>query len=484
MELRDYLRILYANWVLILGTTLIGVASAAALSYFTTPTYEAQAKAYVSVRTDSQASSDLLQGSNFAQQNMATFAELATTESVLVPVAEELELDQSQAALAEKINVVAPAESTLLNITVSDEDPERAAEIANGVATQLEILVEQELEAPQDEENASPVQIDTVESATAPTDPVSPRVPVNILLGLLLGVGVGIGIAILRHVLDTRIRSIEDIQAITNAPILGRIVDDSQAQKKPLIVHLDPKHPRAEAFRALRTNLQFLDVDEGSKTYVVSSAGPGEGKSTVATNLAVALAETGLRVGLVDCDLRKPRVDTYMGLEGGVGLTDVLIGQADLPDVLQQWGHSELYVLPAGRVPPNPSELLGSESMQDTLDELSQRMDIIIIDAPPMLMVTDAVVIGAKTQGVILVAAVGSTHQESLEAAVDTLKTAHVPLRGVVAKRLPAKGPGRYAYGTYAYAYADDDEGETSTTQERTTPRKLAGRRTTRGVRG
>ena len=484
MELRDYLRILYANWVLILGTTLIGVAAAAALSYFTTPTYEAQAKAYVSVRTDSQASSDLLQGSNFAQQNMATFAELATTESVLVPVAEELELDQSQAALAEKINVVAPAESTLLNITVSDEDPERAAEIANGVATQLEILVEQELEAPQDEENASPVQIDTVESATAPTDPVSPRVPVNILLGLLLGVGVGIGIAILRHVLDTRIRSIEDIQAITNAPILGRIVDDSQAQKKPLIVHLDPKHPRAEAFRALRTNLQFLDVDEGSKTYVVSSAGPGEGKSTVATNLAVALAETGLRVGLVDCDLRKPRVDTYMGLEGGVGLTDVLIGQADLPDVLQQWGHSELYVLPAGRVPPNPSELLGSESMQDTLDELSQRMDIIIIDAPPMLMVTDAVVIGAKTQGVILVAAVGSTHQESLEAAVDTLKTAHVPLRGVVAKRLPAKGPGRYAYGTYAYAYADDDEGETSTTQERTTPRKLAGRRTTRGVRG
>ena len=484
MELRDYLRILYANWVLILGTTLIGVAAAAALSYFTTPTYEAQAKAYVSVRTDSQASSDLLQGSNFAQQNMATFAELATTESVLVPVAEELELDQSQAALSEKINVVAPAESTLLNITVSDEDPERAAEIANGVATQLEILVEQELEAPQDEENASPVQIDTVESATPPTDSVSPRVPVNILLGLLLGVGVGIGIAILRHVLDTRIRSIEDIEAITNAPILGRIVDDSQAQKKPLIVHLDPKHPRAEAFRALRTNLQFLDVDEGSKTYVVSSAGPGEGKSTVATNLAVALAETGLRVGLVDCDLRKPRVDTYMGLEGGVGLTDVLIGQADLPDVLQQWGHSELYVLPAGRVPPNPSELLGSESMQDTLDELSQRMDIIIIDAPPMLMVTDAVVIGAKTQGVILVAAVGSTHQESLEAAVDTLKTAHVPLRGVVAKRLPAKGPGRYAYGTYAYAYADDDEGETSTTQERTTPRKLAGRRTTRGVRG
>lgn len=481
MELRDYLRILYANWLLILGTTLLGVAVAAALSYLATPAYEAETRAYVSVRTETQASGDLLQGSNFAQQNMATFAELATTESVLTPVTEELGLNRTEAELAEQVSVTAPADSTLLNITVTDEDPELAAAIANEVGTQLKTLVEEDLESPQGDEDASPVQINTVQSAAAPSDPVSPRIPVNILLGLLLGFAVGVGIAILRHVLDTRIRSLEDIEAITDAPILGKIVDDPQAHKKPLIVHLDPKHPRAEAFRTLRTNLQFLDVDEGPKTYVISSAAPGEGKSTVSTNLALALAETGLRVGLVDCDLRKPRIDTYMGIEGAVGLTDVLIGRADLSDVLQRWGRSELYVLPAGQVPPNPSELLGSESMQQTLDTLAKSMDIVIIDAPPMLMVTDAVVVGAKTQGVILVAAAGSTHQQSLEAAVETLETAHVPLRGVVAKRLPTKGPGRYMYGSYTYAYEEDDV--TLTDQDRAAPRKAkaGGRRATRG---
>jgi capsular exopolysaccharide synthesis family protein len=481
VELRDYLRILYANWVLILSTTIIGVIAAAALSYFATPTYEAQSKAYVSVRTDTQASGDLLQGSNFARQNMATFAELATTESVLTPVSEELELDRSNAELADQLNVTAPADSTLLEITVSDEDPELAAQIANEVGSQLKTLVEEELESPQGDEDASPVQINTVQAATAPTDPVSPRIPVNILLGLLLGFAVGVGIAILRHVLDTRIRSLEDIEAVTDSPILGRIVDDPQASKKPLIVHLDPKHPRAEAIRTLRTNLQFLDVDEGPKTYVISSAAPGEGKSTTSVNLALALAESGLRVALVDCDLRRPRVDTYMGIEGAVGLTDVLIGRADLSDVLQRWGRSELYVLPAGQVPPNPSELLGSDAMQQTLDLLSKSMDVVIVDAPPVLMVTDAVVVGAKTQGVILVAAAGSTHQQSFESAVDSLETAHVPLRGVVATMLPTKGPGRYMYGTYAYAYEEDDV--TLTDAGRRPPRKSSGRRANKGLR-
>lgn len=484
MELRDYLRILYANWVLILGMTLLGLAAAAALSYLATPAYEAQSKVYVSVRTDTQASGDLLQGSNFAQQNMATFAELATTESVLNPVAEELELDRTDAELAEQVNVTAPADSTLLDITVTDEDPELAAALANEVGAQLKTLVEEELESRQGDADDSPVQINTVQSAAVPSDPVSPRVAVNLLLGLLLGFAVGVGVAILRHVLDTRIRSLDDIEAITDAPILGKIVDDPQAHKKPLIVHLDPKHPRAEAFRTLRTNLQFLDVDEGPKIYVISSAAPGEGKSTVSTNLAVALAETGLRVALVDGDLRKPRVASYMGIEGAVGLTDVLIGRADLSDVLQRWGRAELYVLPAGQVPPNPSELLGSEAMHQTLDILAKSMDVVIVDAPPMLMVTDAVVIGAKTQGVILVAAAGSTHQQSLEAAVETLETAHVPLRGVVAKRLPAKGPGRYMYGNYSYAYEEDDV--TLTTQDRTPPprrAKTSSRRATRGHR-
>ncbi|MDN6173712.1 MAG: polysaccharide biosynthesis tyrosine autokinase [Yaniella sp.] len=482
MELRDYLRILYTNWVLIVATTLIGVASAAAVSLLATPIYEAEAKVYVSVQSDSQASGDLLQGANFAQQNMATFAELATTESVLEPLSEELGLAQTQSELAEQVTVSAPADSTLLNITVTDENPERAAQIANELGAQLKSLVEEDLESPQDGEESSPVEVNTVQSANVPTTPVSPRLELNLVLGLLLGFAVGVGVAMLRHALDTRLRSVDDIEEITDTPVLGRIPDDPQASKKPLIVHLDPKHPRAESYRTLRTNLQFLNVDDESKTFVISSAGSGEGKSTTASNLALALAETGLKVALVDGDLRRPRVDTFMGIEGAVGLTDILIGRADLSDVLQRWGRSQLYVLPAGPVPPNPSELLGSDIMERTLDVLSSLVDVVIIDAPPVLLVTDAVVIGEKTHGVVLATAAGSTHKQSLEAAVESLATAGVALRGIVATMLPTKGPGRYTYGTYAYRYEEDDV--TLSSQQRDTPRKASGRRASKRIGG
>lgn len=475
MELRDYLRILYSNWVLIVVTTLVGVIAAAGFTVLTTPQYEAQTKLYVSVQTDSQATGDLLQGSNFAQQNVATFAELAMTESVLDPVSENLGLGISQENLAPKVNAVAPADSTLLNITVTDEDAEVAAQIANEVGNELKRLVENDLEPPQGDDDTSPVQVNTVQSAGVPDSPVSPRLTLNLALGFLLGIAVGIGIAVLRSVLDTHIRTLDDIEDITETPIIGRIADDPQASKKPLIVHMDAKSPRAEAFRALRTNLQFLTTGDGPNIFVVSSAGPGEGKSTASTNLALVLAETGLKVALVDGDLRKPKVAQYMGIEGAVGLTDVLIGRANVSDVLQRWGRTQLYVLPAGKIPPNPSELLGSETMEQTLNVLSQNVDIVIIDTPPLVMVTDAAVVGDMTDGVVLVAAAGTTKKQGLEAAATSLATAGVPLRGIVATMLPTRGPGSYGYSAYAYGYGE--EGVLQDANPQRAPKRASGRR-------
>ncbi|GAA4118541.1 capsular exopolysaccharide synthesis family protein [Enteractinococcus coprophilus] len=457
MELGDYLRILYTHWVLIVVTTILGTGAGFVVTQLTTPIYEAEAKLYVSVRTDSQASSDLLQGSNFARQSMATFVELATTKSVLVPLAEELNLDVSPRQLADQITVSAPADSTLINISVLDENPMRAVAIANEVGVQTRTLVEEELEPPHDDDATSPVQITVVQPATEPTAPVSPRPQTNLVLGCMLGMAVGVGIALLRTVLDTRIRTTDDIEQISAAPILGRIAHDSKAAKKPLIVHLDPKSPRAESFRTLRTNVQFLAVGEGPKTFVISSAGPGEGKSTTAANLALALAETGMKLALVDCDLRRPRVAEYMGVEGSVGLTDVLIGRVEAADVMQRWGQTQLYVLPAGQIPPNPSELLGSSMMDQLLAQLEQQVDMVILDAPPVLLVTDAVVVGAKTQGMIFVAAAGITKKRALEGAITSLDTAHVPLRGIIATMLPAKGASLNGYGAYAYAYGEEN---------------------------
>lgn len=455
MELRDYLRILYANWALILVCTVLGVGAGVAVTVVAIPQFRAESMLYVSVQTDSQATGDLLQGSNFARQSMATFSELVTTESVLEPVVRELGLGITHRQLAERINVSAPAESTLMTISVADEDPARAAQIANEVGAQVRMLVEEDLEAPQGADEVSPVRINMVQSAEAPESPVSPRRRANIALGFLLGAAVGLGLATLRTVLDTRIRSTDDIQRIVDSPILGRIANDPKARQKPLIVHLDPQSPRAEAFRTLRTNVQFLSIDTGPQTFVLSSSGPGEGKTTIAANLALALSEVGLKVALVDCDLRKPRIAEYMGIEGAVGLTDVLIGRVNIADVVQRWGSTQLAVLPAGQIPPNPSELLGSEVMSQVLQELENTMDVVILDAPPVPVVTDAVVIGAKTQGVIFVAAAGMTTKDGLAAAVDSFSTAGVRLRGIVVNRLPSKGPGASQHGAYIYKYGD-----------------------------
>ena len=188
----------------------------------------------------------------------------------------------------------------------------------------------------------------------------SPNVLRNLAAGLILGLLLGIAVAIARRLLDTKVRNEADLELVTSVPVLGVVPFDSDAEAHPVVIRDDPLSVRAEAVRRLRTNLQFVEAAEQSRSVVVTSSIPGEGKSTAALNLAASLSDAGLNVVLVDADLRRPSIARYVGLEGSVGLTTVLIGEADLDDVLQPWGESTLRVLPSGQVPPNPSELLGS----------------------------------------------------------------------------------------------------------------------------
>lgn len=462
MELRDYLRILHKHWILISAITLIGVIAGAGASIFMTPKYEASTQLYVSVRGEGQAIGDLVQGSNVARQSVATYAAIASTESVLGPVIDDLNLDISSGTLATQIEASAPANQSLVKLTVSGKDAKQTADIANAVGDSLKNVVEKDLEASQVKGDPSLVSLNTVQPAIAPGSPISPRVPINIALGSLIGLAFGIGIAALKVNLDTRIHSLHDVEQVTDAPMLGGITYDSDAAKRPLIVHSDPRSPRAESFRTLRTNLQFLAVSDSDQkhahTFVISSAGAGEGKSTTSANLALALSETGSRVLLIDADLRMPAIAKYMGIEGGVGLTDILIGKVEVADVLQRWGREELYVLPSGKIPPNPSELLGSRAMDELLEVTGEYFDYVIIDSPPILLVTDAAVVGKRTNGVLLVAASASTRKQSLAGAVNSLQAAGGHLRGIIMTMLPTKGPDSYAYGAYgAYgAYTGD----------------------------
>ncbi|WP_417510422.1 polysaccharide biosynthesis tyrosine autokinase [Microbacterium sp.] len=475
MELRDYIRILHKNWIVVVALLLVGLAGGAGYAFMQAPKYQASTQLYVSVRTEGAATGDLVQGTTFARQMVTSYVDVIGTALVLDPVIDELRLDDTSASLASRISASTPLNTVLISITATDQDPLLAAEIADQVAVSFANVVQNDLERPDNAEGASPVQITITDPAAVPTKPSSPNVPLLIALGSLLGLAVGIGFAVLRTVLDTRIHTLHDLEQISDRPMLGGIPHDPDAQKRPLIVHADPRSPRSEAFRTLRTNLQFLDVDSDSRTFVVSSAGPGEGKSTTTANLAIALAETGARVALVDGDLRLPRVADYMAIEGGVGLTNVLIGQMDVADALQKWGKNDLYVLPSGPIPPNPSELLGSTAMDKVLKPLEEYFDYILIDAPPLLLVTDAAVVGKKTRGVILIAASGKTKKPELSSAIRTLETAGVNLLGLVVSMLPTKGPDSYGYGAYTYGSAHPIEQATvELTSAQTQPKRRA----------
>jgi capsular exopolysaccharide synthesis family protein len=248
------------------------------------------------------------------------------------------------------------------------------------------------------------------------------------------------------------------LRDVVGLPLLGSIQFDNSARKAPLIVGGQLRSLRAEAFRHVRTNLQFVDVDHPIKLFVVTSSIAAEGKSTTATNLAIVFAETGARVLLIEADLRRPRVSDYLGLERAVGLTNVLAGQVAIDEVLQKWGTDGLTVLPCGSIPPNPSELLGSQNMVDLLSVMRQRFDTIIIDTPPLLPVTDAAVASVLADGVVIVVRHGRTNRAQLAAAVRSLESVDARVLGCVLNMQPAKqteGRGRYdGYGYYEDAPA------------------------------
>lgn len=455
MELRDYIRLIRRGWVIILLSTLTGIGAAAVLSMVASPVYEAETRLYVS--TDSASTvAELGQGTSYTQQIVQSFVEVTTTPRVLQPVIDDLGLEQTPAELAEGITVSVQSDTVLMNITVADESAPQAADIANAVTQNL-ISVVGEI-TPEASDDASPISVEILQDAVVPQSPVQPQVPLNLVLGFLVGLVLGVGLVVVREVLDTRIRGEQDLASVTDAPMLGGIVYDPQAEKKPLVVQVDPKSPRAESFRTLRTNLQFLEVGQSRRSFVFTSSVPGEGKSTTVANTAITMREAGHKVLVIDADLRRSRLAEYMGLEGAVGLTNVLARQAEFDDVVQSWGPHKLAVLPAGDIPPNPSELLGSAPMVSLLRYVEDKFDVVLIDSPPLLPVTDAAVLSTRATGAIIVVAAGQTHRQQLEGSIAALENVGAKLFGVVPTMLPIKGPDAYGYGRYGYEYTYQDD--------------------------
>lgn len=449
LELGDYLRILRRNWIVVVSCALMGLLVSGLASVLTKPNYVSQTELFVALQ-NSASVAELQQGNVFTQARVQSYVETVDTPLVLQPVIDSLSLDITPSSLAKKITANSDAKTVIISISVTDESPVRAAAIAQAVGASLVRTID-ELERPSGP-GPSPVKLSIVTPAISPITPSAPNVRLNLVLGVLGGTALGAVITVLRSILDTRVRGEADLRRTTSAPLLGGISFDPEATTKPLITQAAPQSPRAESFRQLRTNLQFAHVSHQSKTVLVTSSLPGEGKSTTATNLAIALAQAGQSVALVDADLRRPMVGEYLGLERNVGLTTVLVGRTDLEDALQPWGQDNLYVLASGQVPPNPSELLGSQAMRELLLRLESSFDAVIIDAPPLLPVTDSAVLAQLVGGVVLVVGSQKVRSTDLEKSLAALEMVDADLLGIVLNRLPVKGPDAYAY-TY---YSDD----------------------------
>jgi len=387
-----------------------------------------------------------------SKSRAASYVVLATDRATASLVIDDLGLDTTPEALVGRIDATQTPETVIISIAARASTPEDAQALADAWVGALAERVK-DVEAGKSGEQG--MRIEVSESAQLPTSPISPQVERNVLLGAVLGALLRLGYAVVRSLLDRRLRSADAIEKETGTPVVGSIPD--LGRTAGLFVDSSGTGPAAlaaESIRRLRTNLSYMDVDNPPRAIVITSPKQGDGKSTVAVNLAAAIALSGQPVTLIDADLHRPRVGELLEIDATVGLTDVLTGRLELADALQQHPTVEgLSILTSGTRPPNPSEILGSQAMKTLLDKLCVD-GMVIIDAPPLLPVTDAAIVAHSADGALITVSAGRTLDTELATAIAHLTTVNARPLGVILNRVSKRTVGAGNYGTY-YGYDD-----------------------------
>ncbi len=521
MELRQYVAVIRKWWWLILLSTAV----AAFFSWWAVrdqpAVYQTSTTLMIGQPLDQFDPNylDFYTGERLAQ----TYSELIKREPILKRTAAALGYEEQWRDMRGKVAVSLVPGTQLIEIRVTDTDPQRAKLIADELAHQLMKMVTPEeseereflrsqaasfpakIEAAQEEIqkleaelgqafsarqiqdiqsqiNTLQVQInnwqatyaqyqlllgergvnvlEVIEEAPLPAGPIGSGGMMQVLLAAAIGLMLAVGAAFLLEYLDDTIKSPEDMARATGLTTLGaitRIAGESPSEKLITVRH--PKSPISEAYRVMRTNLQFSTLDQSLKSLVITSPNPMEGKSTTMANLGVVMAQAGKSVILVDSDLRRPMLHKILGLPNKEGLTNALLQDESMLDGhLQETGIQNLRVLTSGPLPPNPSELLGSQRMQHLVEQLEKQADIVLFDTPPALPVTDAAVLATQADGVLMVADAGKTRRTAARQAVENLRKVGVNLLGFAVNRLPLRGSGGYYY-YYQYYYSGDNQG-------------------------
>jgi capsular exopolysaccharide synthesis family protein len=431
-------------WLLLLGLAVGGSASFL-VSKAMTPIYRASTTLLVN-QTQTPgvvAYNDILTSERLTK----TYSELVTKRPVLEAVVGSVPQLKDAESLRGMISVSVVRDTQLLSLSVESADPVQATVVANATA---QAFIDQN--GITDLSRTGSVSV--VEPAVTPTTPVKPQVTLNVLLGVIAGLLMAGGLVLLMEYLDDTVKSEQDVERVAGLTTLGMVVRFGRKESRQPMGGYGSRSPAAEAYRAIRTSIQFAIMDRRGQVLLVTSPNAGDGKSTTAANLAVTMASAGKRVILVDADLRKPTLHQVFNLENRVGLTSALLSGNGTRSYIQPSGFDNLSVLASGPLPPNPSELLSSPRMRDLVEALRRETDMVVVDSPPALVVTDATLLSALADGTILVAESGHTRSAALRQAVDGLSRATDRLLGVVLNKMGRRGrPGYYYY------YRSDDGG-------------------------
>lgn len=430
--------------------------SALALLYSSSrpPVYIATAKVFIGPQSvDPTNAAQAIQSLTFSRDFLASYAELLRGRTLAERVVEQLQLEIPPAALVGKISSNVVQDTRIIQVRVSDNDRDRAAQIANTIT---ELFVE-DIQA-DFAGGAGGVQASIVEPAIPPAGRSAPSPMRDGILGAFLGLMIGVGGAVLVEQMDTRIRTREDVErALEGVPVLVTVprLGGEMARERRFAVDADPRGLVAEAFRILRTNVQFLAVDEPIRRVLVTGALAGDGKTTVSANLAASLATAGYSTLLVETDLRRPTVHEYIDGRPSPGISDVLLGRVTLQQAVRRTQVPGLSVLCSGALPPNPSELLGSQRMVEIIDEAGANFDVLVLDTPPTLPVTDAVVLAPRADGVILVVRAGESQRDAVKAAAEQFERVGVRVLGSVFNAASGEASGYGYHHYYADAYGE-----------------------------